>query len=319
MRATTFHAIAAILIFAFAAASVPAAELDEFAGTWAMRLSDRNFFVIRLTVSGGAIAGVFDHPAKFSSTNSIFANIRGGVLHDKIIKSRLENNALHFTVQDADAPSDQDQYTMTVEADRAYLAFDGLPATIALDPWVLNRVSFAAQVATDWPPNRAYVAGDSDVPSAEMKAIYDEDQRARMQPNPDWPAVTRTDAERREQTHKLLAAGALHTGKDYEEASFVFQHGNSPQDFLLAHTLAMVAVSKGDSTAIWIAAATLDRYLQKIGQPQIYGTQFQHSEKSGWTQDPYDRSLVSDALRRQLGVPSQSTQIRQLDAYSKQN
>ena len=102
--------------------------------------------------------------------------------------------------------------------------------------------------------------------------------------------MSRTDAERRGETRKLLAMGAL-------------------------HTLAMVAVSKGDTTAIRIAAATLDRHLEKVGQKQIFGTQFSSDPKSTWTQEPYDRELVSDALRRQLGGPPQSVQAERLKAY----
>ena len=40
----------------------------------------------------------------------------------------------------------------------------------------------------------------------------------------------------------------------------------------MAHTLAMVAVARGDADARWIGAATLDRYLQAIGRPQVYRT-----------------------------------------------
>jgi hypothetical protein len=180
-------------------------------------------------------------------------------------------------------------------------------------------------VSTEWERNRAYTVGDFDIPNAQMKAIFDEDQRVR-QPGEkiDWSVVGKTDAERREQTRKLLADGALHTGKDFEEAAFVFQHGDQPDDYLLAHTLAMVAVSKGDPTAIWIAAATLDRYLENIKQKQIFGTQYSSSTPSGsqettWTQEPYDRRLISDALREQLGVPRQALQTRQLQAYQRGN
>ncbi|MDE3105102.1 MAG: hypothetical protein KGK08_07985 [Acidobacteriota bacterium] len=161
-----------------------------------------------------------------------------------------------------------------------------------------------------------YTSSDADTPSEEMKMIYSEDQRFRTASSTDWKVVSRTDAARREQTRKLLASGALHTGKDYEEASFVFQHGDTAEDYLLAHTLAIIAVSKGDSTAVWIASATMDRYLEKIGQKQVFGTQFSRDVQHGWTQEPYDRSLISDALRRQLGVPSQSEQAEQLKAYA---
>jgi len=244
--------------------------------------------------------------------------MRGGVRHDVVARSRLADGTLHLTIQNAIDAKDEDSYAMTVKGDRADLVPDDLPAGVAVQPYAFERVPGGATVATDWEPNRAYTPGDSDAPSAEMKAIFDEDQRVRSAEHIDWRAVGATDTERRGQTRKLLAAGALHTGKDFEEAAFVFQHGDSPQDYLLAHTLAMVAVSKGGATAIWIAAATLDRYLEKIGQKQVFGTQFSSDPRSKWTQEPYDRELVSDALRRQLGVPPQSVQAEQLKAYRKE-
>jgi hypothetical protein len=83
----------------------------------------------------------------------------------------------------------------------------------------------------------------------------------------------------------------------------------------------MVAVTTGEATAIWIAAATLDRYFQTIGQKQIFRTQFlthSQNDREVWTREPYDRSLISDALRDQLGVPAQKVQEEQLKAYQEQ-
>ncbi len=77
----------------------------------------------------------------------------------------------------------------------------------------------------------------------------------------------------------------------------------------------MIAVARGNAGAPWIATATLDRYLKAIKQPQIYGTQFNKSKDTPWTQEPYDRTLISDELRRQLGVPSEAAQQKQLEAY----
>ncbi|HTV08225.1 MAG TPA: hypothetical protein VMD97_04185 [Candidatus Aquilonibacter sp.] len=156
--------------------------------------------------------------------------------------------------------------------------------------------------------------------SAEMKQIFQEDQDVR-QPAPKAAPrlVPRDDAARREATKKLLDAGALHTGDDFFEAAVVFQHGDRPDDYLLAHTLACIAVAKGNRDGLWIAAATLDRYLQKIGQPQIYGTQFSRANQDApWTQDPYDRDLISDALREQLGVPPLAAQADQLKHFQSQ-
>lgn len=146
--------------------------------------------------------------------------------------------------------------------------------------------------------------------NAEMTRIYNADQSDREPDDIDWDKVTVRDGERRAATRQLLATGALHTAEDYEHAAFIFQHGSKPDDYLLAHTLAMVAVGKGDKGSLWIASAALDRYLMMIGKPQVYGTQFRGS----MGQEPYDRDLVSDALRSELGVPVLARQAEHLEA-----
>ena len=280
-----------------------ATELNDFAGTWVLRLGQRNLFVLTLVVEGDRVVGRFDRPVKFTSNGDTFGDIRGGVAHDTVVFARLADGMLHFKVQSATNPKDQDAYTLTLKQDHSHaeFAFDDLPAGVVLQPRSFERASATATVATDWEPNRLYSLTDSDVPNAEMKAIFDEDQRVRASGKIDWNVVSKTDAERRQRTRKLLADGALHTGKDYEEAAFVFQHGETSDDYLLAHTLAMVAVSKGDASALWIATASLDRYLQAIGQKQVFGTQYFSDANNHWTQKPYNRDLVSDALRKQLG------------------
>jgi hypothetical protein len=142
------------------------------------------------------------------------------------------------------------------------------------------------------------------------------------------PDVNSRDAIRRVEAKLLLAAGELKTAQDFHDAAFIFQHGHSPDDYLLAHILAIEAVIKGDASSKWIAAATLDRYLQAIGQKQVFGTQYlsksylyllQHkddpdavnspeAQQKGMTQDPYDRTLVPDALRGDFCVPIQVAQ-----------
>jgi hypothetical protein len=307
-----------VAIFSFMPVAIHAAEMKDFAGTWVMRLGTRNIFVLRLTPDGESLRGSWDRPAKYSDNNNTFVNMSSNVRKDSVSRVRLVDGVLHFAVVNASDSKDEDLYAMRLNGDRAVMAFDDLPADVVVAPWQFERADAGARVASDWNPNRLYTQGDSDVPSAEMEAIFKEDQRVRIAAKVDWKAVTNTDADRREQTRKLLATGALHTGKDYEEAAFVFQHGSQPEDYLMAHTLAMVAVSKGDATAIWIAAATLDRYLEKIGQKQVFGTQYSSNAERVWTQEPYNRDLISDALRLQLGVPSQAVQAEQLKIYQRQ-
>jgi hypothetical protein len=144
--------------------------------------------------------------------------------------------------------------------------------------------------------------------NAEMKAIFDADQadRAGGVGRIDWAVVAPRDEARQARTKELLSSGALQTGDDYYHAAFVFQHGAKPDDYLMAHALGVAATARGHAKAAWIAAASLDRYLQNIGQPQIYGTQY--LTKPTVTQEPYNRTLVPDALRTALGVATQAEQ-----------
>ncbi len=155
----------------------------------------------------------------------------------------------------------------------------------------------------------------------EMKRIFQEDQAVRQNVTgipANGAGIAKSDAVRRQQTMHLLTEGALHSAVDFNEAAFVFQHGSTPDDYLLAHTLAMVAVSKGDASALWIASATLDRYLHATKQPQIYGTQFFTRADQPTTQEPFNRTLISDALRKQLGVPSLAEQDKQRESFDKE-
>jgi len=90
----------------------------------------------------------------------------------------------------------------------------------------------------------------------------------------DLKAYAERGAARRSAVRTLITNGELTTGEDLAEAAQIFQHGESAADYLLAHVLATDAATKGNDQAKWLAAATLDRYLQLIGQPQIFGTQY---------------------------------------------
>jgi len=146
-----------------------------------------------------------------------------------------------------------------------------------------------------------------------LKAIYDDDQNDRTNIN---AASMRRDAERREQVHRLLNEGRVQSGEDYFYAAMVYQHGQTPQDYLLAHVLAMTSVAKGDKDGIWLTAATLDRYLQSVKEPQIFGTQYFQWGKNPYSQEPYDKDLVSDSLRAAWCVAPYSTQIENLKALN---
>jgi len=150
----------------------------------------------------------------------------------------------------------------------------------------------------------------------EMAEIFAADQADR-EGEIDWTEVSRRDGARRQRTRELLDAGALFSAEDYYGAAFVFQHGGEPEDYLLAHALAVRAAALGHPKAEWIAAATLDRYLQSIARDQIYGTQYKMSPTAPASQGRYDRELLSDALRSASGVEPLSEQAAKLELMEK--
>lgn len=135
---------------------------------------------------------------------------------------------------------------------------------------------------------------------------------------------------RRAQVRAMLAKGEVQTAQDFHDASFLFQHGEAADDYLLAHLLAVEAVMRSDESSKWLVAATLDRYLQIIGRPQIFGTQYPDDPKkptgqaeptkhpyAGRTQEPFDRLLLPSSLRLDFCVPDLSQQKENLQALNK--
>jgi len=296
---------------------------NDYVGQWVLKLGSRNYFVINIHEDQGKLTGTLSRPSH-SSIGASFSNISSDTITEPIVSSSLKAGVLSFVVQNP-RKRDTDSYTLTTRNDvlkpgQALLQLVGVP----IDPWILTRVPVSPQlaVATDWDPHQMYLPGESDQPNAEMQRIFEEDQKPRQSlalTKAEGANVYKHDAIRRAEVRHLLANGDLHTGKDFELAAFIFQHGDTSDDYLLAHTLAMIAVARGDPGALWIATATLDRYLNSIQKPQIYGTQFHVTKGTPWTQEPYNRDLISDALRRDLGVPSLAAQQKQLEKYKTAN
>lgn len=141
------------------------------------------------------------------------------------------------------------------------------------------------------------------------------------------------DVGRLKQVKALLEKGSIVTAHDFRYAAILFQHGQQPDDYLMAHVLAIRAVGLGDLSSQNLAALTLDRYLQSIGRGQIFGSQYltesyayrlQHStekdvdEKAaakgdGDTLQPYEESLVPDSLRHAFCIPSLAEQKKAVE------
>lgn len=167
---------------------------------------------------------------------------------------------------------------------------------------MLNRVVVAIALAGVCV---ASVAAEPE--SQELARLYAEDQADRnfsADRQPDWEAISMRDEQRELRIKQLLAAGPLGSGADYYHAAMILQHATTPDDYLLAHDLCVIAISKGERRARWLAAASLDRFLIHIGRPQRFGTQFQSTRSFRPPQlMPVDPG-VPDVLRQELGVPT---------------
>jgi len=140
----------------------------------------------------------------------------------------------------------------------------------------------------------------------ELARLYREDQADRMPPPGqiiDWPAVLPRDRAREARVKELYRSGALQTGADYYHAAMILQHASAPEDYLLAHEFCVVALSKGERRALWLAAATEDRFLMRIGRPQRFGTQYQSEDEAKPVRLYRVDEGVTDGLRRAFGVP----------------
>ncbi len=283
-----------------------------------MRLDQRVFMVLRLTENGGQFAGSWMHPQKMNTDGYTFSGLGGGMATDPIVSAAMKNGSVQIVVANAN------DHTHTTEFDVTLITPNDAAVTLvgsAFEPWHFRRSAGAetSSVASDWDSARSYpLELPSATPNPDMRAIFAEDQAARQSLSmvgSGGRALIEQDAARRERTRALLTRGELRAGEDFRNAAFVLQHGTAPDDFLLAHTLALIALARGDRSAAWIAAATFDRYLHSIGRPQIYGTQF--SPGSAADQAPYDQALISDALRRELHVPPLADQRANIQSLLK--
>ncbi len=193
---------------------------------------------------------------------------------------------------------------------------------------VLFFLGVTSAVAQTSPPTKP---ANADNP--ELKTLFLDDQHdrgvepfttldehgKRVGPKKPWPVqpmetMEKRDRERRNRVHQLLDAGSVKTDQDYWFAALIFQHGEKPEDYLLAHVLALTAAYKGNRNGRWLAAASLDRYLLSISQKQVYGTQF--TGKAGDTvQADYGADLLDDTLRAASCVIPREMQHKQWLAF----
>lgn len=297
------------LLPVLALAAAPATAPD-MAGVWELEAGDTAIFLLDIEASKDGPTATWERPTYFQTDGESFSRVRGPAIRREARSIRATDGDLEITFDDPHGAPDVFRLHR-IDPDHIRLTYEGTP----FEPFDLTRAAPRPPRSGPWDEGRTYVRHIDRPTSAEMTAIFDADQADRRSPGVDWSMVGPADDKRRARTQDLLDADQLHSGDDFYHAAFVFQHGDKPEDYLKAHLLAMVAVARGKPEAVWIASASLDRYLGAIGQPQVLGTQYHLPKDGPVTQEPYDRSLLSDAMRRALHVPSLEQQDEQRQRY----
>lgn len=109
---------------------------------------------------------------------------------------------------------------------------------------------------------------------------------------------------------KLMTANELRNGMDYGLASAVVTKGNTIQDAMLAHDLAVCAVALGNTQAKPLIAVSQDLLLARLGQKQRFGTKVKDGKL-----EPIEKE-VPDSMRIILGLPS-LREVKKLVALGK--
>ena len=306
---TALQRLAALLVALVVAFAPVAAPAQDLSGDWVFNVEGRNIMVLRLAADeAGGLEGTLARPERFSMTLS------GGALGvvgatPEVVERRVETVAMasegvHIAVFDPAAPeadSRREYRLQAVGEDRAELRVPGAEDAPVIP---LMRPRPALEVAPDLDPSRTYIDRQATPSDPELAEMFDADQAARRGGRTDWSVVEVEDRARRDRVRELMAEGRVNSADDYWRAAFIFQHGDTPEDYLLAHSLAVASTGMGKGEATWIAAATLDRYLHTIGRPQVYGTQYQMSPGQPVSQGDYNRELIPDSVRVASGVPT---------------
>lgn len=301
MLTRLFAVAVAVLIFIVG----PARADEDLSGTWIWSVEGRNVFVLHLSEGEHGLWGSMDRPTQVllvpGGDGPSVTEVRMPVVRHELEAAGVADGG-HLLRWVAPDPDQSRTYVLRPgENGEAVLALGDDPGAPTLP---LHRPRPATEVFTDWREGQTYSSSrPAEASNTELAALFEADQAARRGGSDiDWSVVMLQDAERRARTREMLDAGQINSAQDYYHAAFIFQHGGEPDDYLLAHVLAVTAVGKGHPRAPWIAAATLDRYLQNIGRAQIYGTQFLFPHGGEVGQGEYDRELLPDAVRAAAGV-----------------
>jgi hypothetical protein len=85
--------------------------------------------------------------------------------------------------------------------------------------------------------------------------------------------MSENDLKRRKRVGEIFGEGCLKSAADYEAAYYIYQHGNTSDQFFQAFLWSKEARDLGAAGAKSEMATAVDRFLINIGHKQLFGTQ----------------------------------------------
>ncbi len=155
----------------------------------------------------------------------------------------------------------------------------------------------------------------------EVKRLFDEDQRDREEHLDKSNPTLFAERERARYQKAQEIFGRYEQNpqslsvQDVLHLAFLFQHGQTSEDYNRAYVLALAAEKGGVEDAKWLSAATEDRYLVSLGKPQKWGTQFIQTEKGWRYAAPLEEDTLSgitDEIRQSKNVPARDSQLQKI-------
>ncbi len=158
----------------------------------------------------------------------------------------------------------------------------------------------------------------------KLKELFDDDQTDRekvFETKAEVDKLKERDTARRKRLSVMMELGEVKTKNDLYHTAVIFQHGDSPSDFLSAHRFAALAAILGHRTARWLMASSLDRYLMAVAQGQVYGTQFEFNgtEKRYQLKLPVQDPMILSFEKGMLGIPPVNERLGQLNEKIRQS
>lgn len=267
------------------------AQASACDGVWILNALGRPIFAIELRQAAGKMAAAWHRPTAFQIDGNEIRHVTGPIEHRVGTATYIKENEVVILIGEAEPDK------LKLSCDRpGYAELSFVDAGFAALPMQRGQLE---NVSDSWDPEINYTVQRTVDDNLRLKKMYDLDQSARTGNKAIDADTDRQDRERITEVYDLIEKDQLSSADDFYRAAFILQHGNYPKDYLNAHLSAMISLNQGKSSAVWIAVASLDRYLLTTSGKQVIGSQFT-DQGYGAKFAPINSNMAAQGLAKRL-------------------